>query len=281
MSLDYLKKGLQHSLKSIKEHPALFVLIFMLQVVFIVSFLVLTVSYQVKLLDNAKGVIEPLQNANYDAESIQEGTSFSNDFFSVFESYNEMIKNIRNYALWLAFFFLFFNGSIWVLTHLLLQRKISPDLKPAWFLDSWAKYIVSSIVFFLPPLVLCYYFLVFLLRMDISMGSFLLAVKILSCSLVLLYYFLLAAFASAGQESWKDFVKMFFKCSIRKIPKSLLVFLINLLLMALALLLVYLSMAYEKSLALLLGSGLLLVLVVVVTRIFWVSCLEVLSWSEE
>ena len=63
--MNYLKEGLKKTWLNIKEHKYLFFLIVFLQIVLLIALAGFTYNYQLKILENARGVIEPLEQANY------------------------------------------------------------------------------------------------------------------------------------------------------------------------------------------------------------------------
>ncbi|MBU0470029.1 MAG: hypothetical protein KKA62_01920 [Nanoarchaeota archaeon] len=273
--MDYLKKGLSSTISSIQKHKVLFGAIVLVQVVFLVLFLFLAIFYQVKIVSNAKGIIDPLQSANYDADSIEQGKPFSDDLTSIFDSYQAMIKNIRNFVFLALLLFVFFNGALWISTHWLLEeRKTSWKQRIRLSLKMWLKFLAAIAVFVLPFFMVAYYFLVFLLRWEISLTGYLTSLKVVAALSVIFYYFSIAAFALINYGSWKSFLSNLFKSSIKKVHRSLLVLIINLSLFSLSIYLIYLSVIFEASLFLLLILGFLFTVILVLTRIFWVASLN-------
>src|SRR3989338_7036439 len=121
--MEYLKKGLRTTINSIKRYRLLFALIVILQIIFVVSSLALGTQYLFKILEDAQGIIVPLENANYDSQKIEQGESFTPDYASIYSNYNSMMQNVILFALWMSLLFLLFNGSIWVFSHWLLQEQ--------------------------------------------------------------------------------------------------------------------------------------------------------------
>lgn len=274
--MKYLKKGLQHTFSSISRHKGLFLILILLQAAFFISTLFISVSYEIKILQDAQGIIEPLQTANYDPQSIEEGNLFTQDLASIYNSYNSMISNIKSCAYVLLSLFMVLNGGLWILTFFLLKKKIigksEGRLKQA--LHMWIKFIVSVVVIMGPFFVITYYLLIYLLRSESFTGSFPQAVNYLLYVIIAFYYFLISALAMINSSSWKSFIKNFWLCSVKKIHLSMLVLAINAVLLSAGCLAIYGAVAYEKSLLLITAASLLFLIIVVITRIFWIASLN-------
>ena len=142
----FLFKGLKKSWSLVKSKKALFALLFLAQVLFIVLFIFVQIRYQVAMAKNFHGILTPLEQANYNATSIQMGMPFMEDAFKVVENW-EALKT--NFAYLLVFSFLVlavFNGLVWSLTHYIAKKQN--------FLRLWGKYAVMALVFFVPYLLL-------------------------------------------------------------------------------------------------------------------------------
>ncbi len=219
-------------------------------------------------MENAQGIIEPLQNANYDSESIKNGEPFTKEINSIYVNYQSMIENITALLGWLALLFVVLNGSIWILTHRLFKkRKLKEELQTG------IRFIISLAVIMGLFLVISYALLALLLYLEVSLDVLIIATIVLLVIFALFYYLLITAFAVINYTK-KEFIRNWFSCTIKKIHKSLLVLLTNGVLIFLSLLLIFASINYEKSLGFLLLAGILLVVVTVITRIFWVACLQ-------
>ena len=269
--MNYLRSGLKLTSKLIKKHWKLFLILLLLQAICLVSGVFIGTFYQVKIMENARGIIEPLQNANYDSESIKQGEPFTQEISSIYENYQSMTKNIFALLGWLLLLFVVLNGRVWLLTQQLFKKvKLKEEIQML------ARFIVSLIVIMGVFFSISYGLLICLLRLEVSLNVFSIAIIGLLLVYALFYYLLITACALI-HYSWKEFIQKFFVCAIKKIHKSALVLLINSCLLFLSLLIIFASINYEKSLWFLLLAGLLLVVVMVITRIFWVACLQELA----
>ena len=139
--MNYLRSGLKLTSKLIKKHWKLFLILLLLQAICLVSGVFIGTFYQVKIMENARGIIEPLQNANYDSESIKQGEPFTQEISSIYENYQSMTKNIFALLGWLLLLFVVLNGRVWLLTQQLFKKvKLKEEIQML------ARFIVSLIV---------------------------------------------------------------------------------------------------------------------------------------
>jgi hypothetical protein len=265
--MNYLKRGLKNTYRAIKKHKLIFLLLIFLQIVFIVILSTVSYKYQIKVLEDARGIMEPIEQGNYNASSIEQGQPFSPNTLEIYKSYQSLAKNILYLSIWFLCLFVIFNGALWILSHHILEEKIKN------FLNAYLKIIVSFIVFIIPFFIAAYFFLKSLLKMDLPLEAISKYIQGTSYLLILFYFFLIVAFAFIFTKSWKEFLKSWFKVAIKNIHYSLLVLLINLVLIFVSLFLVSLYLNDETFFLMMLFSIILLVLLVV-TRIFWIACLK-------
>ena len=279
--MNYLKRALQGTVVSVKNHKALFVILLILQTIFILSSAALGTYYLVQVVEDTRGIIEPLENANYNAQQIQEGAPFTQDFRSVYNSYASMIKNIKAFAVMQFFLFLILNGSLWMMTHWLLEEKIHWKQKPKKAFQFLVKMAVSAAVIFGPFLIFSYYFLLRFIRLSESFNEVVLAIEGLLAVLALFYFFFLLALSAADIPSWKRFLQMFGHLSFKKLWKTFPIFALVMGALFLSSLALYAAINYDKSIILLLGTGIMETGTIVLTRIFWVASIYELGQEHE
>ena len=272
--MDYLKRGLRRTFASIKDHKILFGIVFLLQLLFLVSFLSVAIYYQVKLLEDASGIIEPLEKANYNAEMIQEGAPFTEDYLRVFNSYNSMVQNLKEFVIALLLLFFFVNGAIWMLSHWLLEEKIHWKQKPKKACQFFLKMAASAAALLVPFLIPSYYLLSRFIRISGSFSKVVLAIEILLGAGAVLYYLFIVSLAAADIASWKRFARRWLDLSFRKIAKTAPALLLVALAFFLSSLLLYAAINYGRSFLLLAAAGIAEISVLVLTRIFFIACLQ-------
>ncbi|MBI2146701.1 hypothetical protein HYU22_05150 [Candidatus Woesearchaeota archaeon] len=263
--MEFLVQGWKQLVQGIKHHPGLLLGIFFLQAVLIGSIAIVGVTYQVKILENARNIIEPLQNANFNAESIQQGAPFLDNMQGIYQNYQSLIKNLMDLAAWLIGIFLILNGLLWGLSHRVLGFK--------GFFASWGKYMVASVAIIGPFTIISYYALRGLLNLESDPSSIISNGKMLAYVAIGIYYFLLAAFACINAASWKQFVLSFFRVSITRIYKTIIGLLINGVILGGSLYLIYYAMN-ALPFAMVVISGILFLVLLVLTRLFWIASLQ-------
>lgn len=268
--MNYLIKGWSRTFQAVKKHKLLFLSLLILQLFFLLSLGSLAYIYQVKIIENVQKIIEPLENAEFDAENLEAGQVFGPEILQVYQSYQALVRDIINFLLWLAGLFLIVNGAVWLLSHQLLGRLKSGR--------EWAraelKFAAAVLVLLGPLFVAGYYILSAMVGLETEMEQFISAAKIVSYVLLAGYYLLLASFAFMHLDSWKSFVKKFFKAAVAELHLTILVLAINSALIFGSLYLIYYAMNSLQNFPLVVASSLLLVIVAVLSRLFWISCLE-------
>ena len=147
----YLKRGLKKTIQAVKEHKILFILLIVIQLIFLISCSYLIVTYQVKIMQNAQDITQALENANYDPNAIQLGGQFMKDISLVYDNYNNMMEFITQFILWIFGLFILFNGLIWLGAHYMLRK--TAVIKVA------VKFFVATLVMISPLLIIFYYIL--------------------------------------------------------------------------------------------------------------------------
>ena len=272
--MEYLIRGLHNTLNSIKKHKVLFLLIILLQITFVVSSLWLGSLYLLKILENTQGIIGPLENANYDSQKIEQGEPFTPDYAAIYNSYQSMLKNVITFAAGMAALFLLLNGSIWLLSHWVLQEKRSWKLRfkegIQFLLKAWA----SIFILFGPFKIISYYVLLHFIRISQSFSNIAIVLKSLLIASLVIYYFLLVALAVAPILSWKKFAKIWMQVSITQFRKTAVLFFSITVALFVSFAALYWAIEYEKSAALLLWLGMACIVMIGVIRIFWIATIQ-------
>ena len=272
--MEYLKKGFRNTINSVRKHKLMFVLIIVFQIAFLVSSLALGSQYLVKIVENTQGIIMPLENANYDSQKIEQGEVFTPDYAAIYSNYNSMMQNVILFALWMSLLFLLFNGSIWVFSHWLLQEQQLWRTKVKegvlFLLKAWA----SAFLLLGPFTIISYYVLLHFIRISQSFSNVTIVLKSLLIVLVAVYFFLLVALAVASRKSWKNFALTWIRISITKFQKTIVAFFLIALTWLLGFSALYIAIEYSESVILLLFLGLLCIVMVSMTRIFWIAVIQ-------
>jgi hypothetical protein len=264
--MSFLKSGVKATAKAIKKHKLMFIGAIIVQILLVIVLTYTSLNYQLKIMEGAQNVVEPLQDANYDQESLEAGQPFTKDILQIYTGYKEMMKNITEYILWLSGIFLLVNGLIWIMVYKMFGKK--------GILNMLGKYIGSSIMLMVPFFIVCYYILKGFLSLDIATESFALVIQMVSVLFLVLYYFLLIGFSQLYIKSWKKFFKAYWSLGIKKIVYAVPVLIINSCFIFLGGYLIYLTAMNEVSLWVMILAAIFLVLIFVIGKIFWIASLN-------
>ena len=276
--MQYLYRGFQNVGQSIRKHKFLFILLILLQIGFIVALAYITITYQVKILNTAQEIILPLQNANYDPESIQQGKEFISQIAGIYQAYQALIQLITKLALWWLGLFLVVNGALWVLSHQIVESHSMLE-QTVWrsIRNKWSKYAAATIILLGPFILVIYFLLKLIVRAQIDPDKFGQMLMYLMYSFGIMYYLMINAFASIHISSWKEFMKHFFTTAVKKIHYTLLILIINLALLSSAGYLIYYFMELNQNFALMMISSGIFIVLIVLTRLYWIACLRELT----
>jgi hypothetical protein len=252
-----LKRGLE-AVKAVKRNKSLFIILILLQIAFIVSVSFIGIEYQLKIYENAREIIEPLQAVDYNATAIEEGQPFMDDMMkemiSMTRNYQEMVKNIFKMILLLLTCFLIFNGLSWSLVNYLLKRNN--------IIKYWGKFVLVSLVFLVPSSLISYFILKNLLSAEAGLSNA--GIKIVGWIFLIVSYFLLVGFCLV-EEKLKDLFKKIFLVGVKKAHWVLLALLCYLSCILLSLVLIYFSI---NTILLTILGLLLLIIVLVLGKLF-------------
>ncbi len=269
--MDYVRRGLHNTFDSIKKHRLLFALIVILQIIFVVSSLALGTHYLIKILEDTQGIIGPLEKANYDSQKIQQGEPFTPDYASIYNSYQSMLKKILYFFAGIAALFLLLNGSIWLLSHWMLQEKKQWKTKIKEGIHFLLKIWASTFLLLGTFAISSYYLLLHFIRISQSFSSIAIVLKFLLIALFGVYYFFLAALAIAPPSAWKKFAARGIQISIVRFRKTIVLFFIMMVVLLVSFTALYGAIEYEISVIFLLLLGIICMVMLCVTRLFWIA----------
>ena len=185
------------------------------------------------------------------------------------------------FAAGMAGLYLLLNGSIWLLSHWMLQEKKPWKLRiregVQFFLKAWA----SIFILLVPFKIASYYVLLHFIRASQSFDNIAIVLKILLVALFAVSYFLLTALAVAQIQPWKKFAKTWIQISITRFRKTIVIFFLIIVALFASFAALYGAIEYEKSAALLLLLGLFCIIAISVTRIFWIASIREIQQETE
>lgn len=281
--MNYVTKSIAKTYQNIKEHKLLFTFLVILEIILLISSIFIIIFYQVQILTNLQNIIEPIENANYNETTLQQGRPFTQDIFKIYNNYNLLIKNILYLfsALFLIFFFL--NGLIWVYTHLLLEPK-KQDSKTLTFKEKlleishlFSKYGTIYLITISPLLIILYFTLNSVSSFSINPKTFSDIGIIIGITFLIASYFLIVFSSFINIKSWKEFFKTSLLLAVTKIHYILPIILLDCLITSLFIYLIYRTIPLEQIYLLPLILTFIALILFVIFRIIVISSLQELK----
>lgn len=273
-----ISNSLKESFSIIKKNKKIFLLLFILQVIFISLISFINVNYQTKMLQSTKSIIEYLDELNTDETSfgldlIQRKSPLGPDPLLISRNFNYIIYNLQFLLAYSLIIFILLNGFIWFLTSNLVYKKSLIIKKlPKEFFVYVLKFGFIMIIFS---------FLIYLFGYS-TLKSFLnplLAQTANFTPLLLitlaLFYFIYIAFSLLSKIKLKYLIRNLFKIGIKKAHIILSAYIIIIIVIS-----TFSSLSFyliEKNLFLLFISTILTILTLIWSRIFLILVVEKLS----
>jgi hypothetical protein len=199
---------------TIKKRPKLFIGLVLGKLLFMLIILGGGSFFQVQILQDIGGILEPLEGANIDLASLQDGDPFLNDVGIMEVHYNNLKKHLYYFLGFLFLMTITINWLLWIGTHKLLGRN---KLHYSWLKYTLTSILAGGILFAVAS------FLVekFVSKTAASVGIpdelyWLLAV------FALLYYVFFAVVGVCHIKSWKKFLSQVHSLVFH--PRSVLLF---------------------------------------------------------
>ncbi|MBR9683171.1 hypothetical protein GOV03_01385 [Candidatus Woesearchaeota archaeon] len=264
-----IKEGFLSAVTAIRKHKLLLIVLIVLQILFISSISFIGVTYQVKIYENAKGIIEPLENIDYGSFSGVETADqleqplmedVMKKMISVTEHYQEMVKNIFEMLFLMLSCFLVFNGFGWSLSNFMVKK--------GRIVRYWSKFILVSLIFLIPAGAGSYFILKSFVGLDLEVLK--MGLELVGGLLLVVSYFMLIGFGLVG-EGVLGLFKNIFVIGFKKIHWMLLGLFCYLSLLGLSGAGVYFSMDHGIWMLL---SGLFLIVVLVWGKLFFIGIIK-------
>ncbi len=275
----FILNSLKESFMSIWKNKLLFIGLFILQIIFFAVLSSISYNYITKILTNAKGITDYVSQQKLDEASVasnilNQKNILGDEPLSISRNFNEMKKNFKIYLINIFLLLAIFMSLVWSITQRLIHNI---NLKK--FTGIFLKNLVV-LIFFLGLI-----FTFFLLLFDISLtGIAEQSTKILTrfipfmIFLVIFAYFIFISIPLSFSTGLGNIVQRTLIFGVRKIHYILTVYLVNILLIALSLILLYFFI--EKSLLILLFSIALLTFSFIFGRIFLMVVINKLTKSK-
>ena len=257
--------SLKETFASIRNHKALFLLLILVQAVFVVLLSVLLISYSTEIMKNAQEIVSYSEHLNLDENMIgadmkSQAEILGKDPLLMYQKFKKIINSIIILAAGSALLILFFNTANWGIAELFFRK---PNLKE--FLQHVLKLFFVNIVYLSILGALAFaVFQNFYLEMIITNGAF---IFLAAALIAIILYFMLVSM-SLSSEKLFDIFKKTISVGIRKFHFAFFGYAVILILLSLFFLLFFISQ--EKAFLLLMAAGFLFFLSFVFCRIFFI-----------
>lgn len=215
----YLIKALQQTLRAIRKHPYLFVLLLLLQFLLAGSLFYTIFTYQTSLLNDATALLENQPEQLSESASPQASTQA---LLQLYQHYKNLLHNGLLLLSWLAGILLVGESLLWWVSHYLLDETMSKGRVMVVYV---VRYVLSVFLLLLPGALGSYYSLKMLVvrQMPELLGS---TLRDMGIVFLVSSYLLLVALALLPTTSWKEFVQKWWRTAI-SLHKTIPVLLIN------------------------------------------------------
>tara|TARA_Y100000310_G_scaffold335839_1_gene418871 strand:- start:187 stop:1050 length:864 start_codon:yes stop_codon:yes gene_type:complete len=280
-----ISTSIKESFLVIPKNKKIFTLVFVLQILFFLSILVVSSYYTSKILENTEDIIDYTETLNLNIEQakfdiLQQKNPLGEDPLLISRNYEEMKKNSLFLLLSVFIIFVIINGLIWYLTSN-FQEKNKKVFSIKNIITYLSKFLIISLILSSSLFILVYNFL------NISFSSFLSTkpmnfIPLIIIAIITIYFSYIAIpllskkeQKKKSYEQFKKFIKNVLSIGTKKFIPIIISYLIILSLIALPLVLIFYSI--ELNLMLLFIEIILLLFIFVWIKIFFVIVVKKLS----
>lgn len=263
MKKNILITSLKKPFALINSHRNLFALLFVLQFIFFVVMFYVNIHYQTKIMEDAQVIVNILDKQQLTDEDVAMNLlgqgELIEDSASLYSASRAVAKNVGILAGLCFIIYITIGGLLWAFTDQFINKK---DMKQLF--TYIGKFMVITIA---------YSIITFLLLMQagsgLKDGS---SISYLWIGLIpFVFYFAFISYALVGRLNLKEIMKQTFSVGAKKAHYILLVYLINMILLAMMGLAMYLAL--ERMIFLLTLSLILFLLAYVWARIFLIEAI--------
>jgi len=246
-----------------------FVLLF-LQLLLIIIVVSLSALYTQKIMTNLENITSYAESLNVDVQTapfdiMQQKLPLGNDPLSISRNYNEIKKNLSIFVVLLLFFYAVFNGTM-----LYIIKKKTLKLKNNEYFRYLGKFLAFSLILFLIVAFFLYALskIVFSVFLQTEPVSF---IPLLLIGLIA-FYFAYIAFPLIDDRKIMQIIAEALHLGVKKFFWIIFVFLIMIFALAASALLIFISL--EKNIVLLSLSHILLLIMTVLSKIFYYNSIQ-------
>ena len=276
MPKNIILNSLKESFSVIWKNKALFVLLFVLQVIFFAVFSSINVAYQTKILENMKSITTYLSQQKLDESSVtsnilQRKNILGDDPLSISRNFNEILLNFRIYIVYVFALLIFFLSMAWSMAHMLMHKNNFKQLAKTFF----KSLLVLS--FYLGLIFSFFLSLLNIIFTQIASESAKLFTKYIPFLIfsIILVYFMFISLALIIKTELRNIVQRTLSIGIRKMHYISAVYVICIILFGIPIVLLYYFL--EQNMFIVMLSLILIVFSFVFGRILMANVVEKLE----
>lgn len=269
--------SLKESFSSIWRNKLLFILLFVMQILFIVVFSTITYHYQTKIVQSANEIFDYISKLKLDeAAAIESVTNkksiLGDDPLMISRNFNEIVRNFRLYLIYIFILFVFSISINWTFTNRLIHKINIKKLT-----KNFLRILIISLFYL--GLIFSFFFSI----INISITELAETSKLMTKYIPFLIfsiissYFMFVSLALTSKAELNNIVQKTLLIGIKKAHYVLAVYFINIFLFAVSIFLFYYFI--EKNLFILLLSIILMIFSFVFGRIFVINVVDRLEKS--
>ena len=267
--------SIKDSFISIWKHKSLFLLLLILQIIFFAAFSYVSWTYQKRILENAKSIIDYLEQQQLDDASfvsnlMQQKNILGDDPLLISRHFNEIVKNFRLYLMYFFILLALSTAISWTMTFRMINKKINK--KKFSYVKIFFQMVI--VLLFYLGLIFSFFYLLFNISLtEIAQGTELLKryIPFLPISSALVY-FMFISMSLVYSTELKRIVQKTLVIGIKKIHYVLAAYVINILIFGISIYLLYYFI--EGNLLILLLSVMLMAFSFVFGRILMVNVVD-------
>ncbi len=271
--MNFVTKNIKETFQCITKHKKIFIILLLLQIFIFTLFALVTFNYALKIISNLEIITQSTQADKISQNSQQQ----LQNTLALSTQLHLIIQNLIYLSLSLPIIFLIGNGLLWSLSHQLINQTNNNQIKWKQFfkniLHHWLKFITTTLILFSPFLIIAYYIITNSITQSIAPETFGLILKILIASSGVVYFFLLITYAQIHEHSWKKYMQQTI-ITFKKIHYILTTLTINLIILASTLYTTYLTVTIPNLETLSIILTFLFIILLVITRLFWIVSLK-------
>ena len=135
------------------KNKSLFLFLFVLQIIFFIVFSFISITYQTKILENAKAITDYLSRQKLDESSVaqnilQQKNLLGDDPLSISGNFKEIVKNFKFYLIYTFILLVFYISISWAITNKIIHKNNYRKLMKYFFKIFIVLFVYLGLIFY-------------------------------------------------------------------------------------------------------------------------------------